>query len=432
MISVNEKISIVIPIYNSEEFIKESLGSLLNQTYHNFEIICINDASTDQTLKYIKNMQKVDHRIIIIENVTRMGAAYCRNKGLEISSGKYVIFLDSDDYFENCLLEKTVSLAEDYSLDICLFDYKVVLDDGTLFNKSNLIEEKYSKTVFDYYEITHKDIIGMATAPWNKLYKKSFIEKERLFFQSIPSSNDVMFSVFSLLTAKRIKAVKEKPLVIAKGHKGKDRITNNRNAINEFLAVRRMFSESKVRNFNEKQKELIFVKSVSLLLQQFSLPEGTGVYYTFLQDEGIRILYEAGGDFFAVIARKYNYPLERFAKEKFETKWYLYMNLLLMTKENPIWIDWNNEKKVVVWGAGIYGKQLIWAAELQKKRINRVIDSDITKNGMDCFGYSIELVSNEALLGADILIIAIKNITEDMKYRIAKTNCEVRFLTDYI
>ena len=91
------EISVIMPVYNSEKFLRESMQSILNQTFKDFELIIINDCSTDNSLKIIKKFQEKDKRIKIISNKKNIGAAGARNKGLRIAKGKYVAILDSDD-----------------------------------------------------------------------------------------------------------------------------------------------------------------------------------------------------------------------------------------------------------------------------------------------------------------------------------------------
>ena len=94
-----ELISIIIPIYNAEKYIERCINSLKNQTYKNIEIICINDGSTDNSLNILKRIAITDNRITIIEQENK-GVSVARNKGIESAKGKYIMFLDADDWFE--------------------------------------------------------------------------------------------------------------------------------------------------------------------------------------------------------------------------------------------------------------------------------------------------------------------------------------------
>ena len=95
----NPKITIIIPIYNAEQYLNECLYSVINQSYKNLEILCIDDGSTDNSFKLLKEMQKEDERIIVITQ-TNQGQGTVRNNGINTATGDYVMFLDSDDYLE--------------------------------------------------------------------------------------------------------------------------------------------------------------------------------------------------------------------------------------------------------------------------------------------------------------------------------------------
>ena len=91
------EISVIIPVYNSEKYIKKCLDSLLNQTFKNFEIICVNDGSVDNSLKILEEYKLKDHRIVLI-NSKNEGLGSARNKALDVAKGRYIIFVDSDDW----------------------------------------------------------------------------------------------------------------------------------------------------------------------------------------------------------------------------------------------------------------------------------------------------------------------------------------------
>ena len=104
------KISVILPIYNRESCLRETLDSIVNQTYKNLEIICINDGSTDQTLAILNNYAHKDKRFIICSQENG-GPAVARNHGLDIASGEYVMMLDADDIYSNDMIDKLYQKA---------------------------------------------------------------------------------------------------------------------------------------------------------------------------------------------------------------------------------------------------------------------------------------------------------------------------------
>lgn len=93
------EISVVVPVYNVETYLEECLNSIINQTFSDIEIICINDGSTDSSLDILNDYSKKDDRIKII-NQENKGLGATRNKGIDLAKGKYIFFIDSDDYIE--------------------------------------------------------------------------------------------------------------------------------------------------------------------------------------------------------------------------------------------------------------------------------------------------------------------------------------------
>ena len=115
----NPQISVIIPIYNCEKYIKECLSSLIKQTFKNFEIICINDGSNDDTLKILKKFEAKDERIIIF-NQNNSGPGIARNIGMKKSKGEYLIFLDSDDIFKKTMLEELYIKIKENDSDVVI------------------------------------------------------------------------------------------------------------------------------------------------------------------------------------------------------------------------------------------------------------------------------------------------------------------------
>ena len=119
----NPKISVIIPVYNVEKFLRECLDSVVNQTMRDIEIICVNDGSTDGSLDILKEYAKKDDRIIVI-NQTNGFVESARNNGLKIAKGEYIQFVDSDDYLELNACETAYNYALQYKADVVVFGYK--------------------------------------------------------------------------------------------------------------------------------------------------------------------------------------------------------------------------------------------------------------------------------------------------------------------
>lgn len=116
-------LSITLAAFNVEEFITQSIDSIINQTFQDFELICIDDCSTDNTLKILKEFEKKDERVKVISKSKNEGLAIARNESLKLAKGKYITFLDGDDIYDPTLFEKAVELIEKEQNDIVYWDY---------------------------------------------------------------------------------------------------------------------------------------------------------------------------------------------------------------------------------------------------------------------------------------------------------------------
>ena len=114
-------VSVIIPVYNAAEFLKDGLNSLLKQTLREIEIICVDDGSTDGSLVILKEFEKADARIRVIHQENQ-GAGAARNNGMDVARGKYLAFLDADDFFEKNMLKAAYDRAEETEAEVCVFN----------------------------------------------------------------------------------------------------------------------------------------------------------------------------------------------------------------------------------------------------------------------------------------------------------------------
>ncbi len=190
-----KKVSVIIPVYNVEQYLERCLDSVINQTYKNLEIICVNDCSPDDSIKILKDYSKKDDRIIIINKEKNEGLSAARNSGLKIADGDYIYFLDSDDWIDSNYIEKMVEAIEETNCEVVL---------NTAINvfgaKNNIAENFFRERALN--EQGPKIIeakLAIMTYVWNTwahLWKKSFLNRinaqfpngylyEDLYFQAI-------------------------------------------------------------------------------------------------------------------------------------------------------------------------------------------------------------------------------------------------------
>lgn len=205
------KVSVILPVYNVEQFLEQCLDSIVNQTLREIEIICIDDGSTDNSLNILKHYAQEDARITVLQQ-KNAGAGAARNKGLEVAQGKYLSFLDSDDFFEPLMLEKAYCEAEKREVDFIVFRCNQYDNQEKIFKNMDWTIRKYllpKQEIFFYQDIDH-DIFRLFNGwAWDKLYRKSFVDAHNLTFQEIRTSNDVYFVFSALIKAKRISTLED-------------------------------------------------------------------------------------------------------------------------------------------------------------------------------------------------------------------------------
>ena len=212
-------VSVIIPCYNGEKNLRQCINSVRNQTLKEIEIICVDDGSTDSTVDILKELQKEDPRIVLIQQ-KNAGAGAARNVGLDRATGKYLSFLDADDFFEPDMLEKSVAAAEKYEADYIVFRA----------DRYYPADDRYEKTPwtvqakdlppympFSYRQLTDNVFLTFVGWAWDKLFRRSFVLEHNLWFQEQRTTNDMLFVFSALVCAKRIAVV---PDVLAHQRRG--------------------------------------------------------------------------------------------------------------------------------------------------------------------------------------------------------------------
>lgn len=207
------EISVILPVYNSEEYLKECLESLLNQTFKDLEVLCIDDGSSDASLSILKEYEKADNRIIVISQ-ENMGVARTRNNALKSVKGNYVYFMDSDDCLDKNAFKKLHDNITSNESDFCIM--KAIFVNGTEEYKFPAfeLEKELGKVNFNNFTFTYKDVkshvLNDLFAPWLKLYSTDFLKSSGEFtFPEIKSYSDAPFHVKTMLRASKISFVPE-------------------------------------------------------------------------------------------------------------------------------------------------------------------------------------------------------------------------------
>jgi len=206
------KISFIIPVYNVEKYLKQCLDSIINQTLRDIEIICVNDGSTDESLNILKDYKEKDSRIIII-NQNNAGQGKARNEGLDVATGEYILFVDSDDWIELNAAEELYKNINEKDLDVLIFQVINYDDEKNNFYETKYYNNAWFPTKFDNkifnYDNIKEYMFYMACTPYSKIYKRSFIEKYKIRFPIGLLFEDYPFHCEVMLTSKKSAIVRD-------------------------------------------------------------------------------------------------------------------------------------------------------------------------------------------------------------------------------
>lgn len=209
------KISVIVPVYNSERYIEKCIKSIENQTYQNVELIIINDGSTDGTTEIIEKHRVYNNKIIVV-NKKNKGVSFARNSGIELAKGDYLFFLDSDDWLDNDYFEKCVSEIRKNDVDILFTPYIKEFKNKSI--KNNLFqnrikvfenEESLRSLLLILYGPTGVDkknpmLLDNYSPVWGKFYRKEVIEKIKFEDLDLIGSEDLWFNINVFKNSRKI------------------------------------------------------------------------------------------------------------------------------------------------------------------------------------------------------------------------------------
>jgi glycosyltransferase involved in cell wall biosynthesis len=195
--SIFPKISLLVPVFNAEQYLHQCLGSVLGQSYENIEVICINDCSTDNSLGILNEYAKKDGRVAVIDKRINEGSAQARKTAFAYSSGEYILPIDSDDWLEPDMVELLYCCLEFGRYDIVCCGYFQEKDNGAYFDAPQILSEDKTKLI--KYGIFG---FGNAKVLWNKLVKRGIYEK--VIFSEESNGEDCYISCQNLYHAKKV------------------------------------------------------------------------------------------------------------------------------------------------------------------------------------------------------------------------------------
>jgi glycosyltransferase involved in cell wall biosynthesis len=198
-------ISITLSAYNIEQYIAESMDCIINQTYKNLEIICIDDGSSDNTLKILNTYAQKDKRITIVAKSKNEGLAVARNQALEMAKGKYIAFVDGDDLMDVTLFEKASNLAEKNNSDLVIWDYAIFYK-----HKDLLINKKIVSNLSDNLATDKIALLKRPAFTWIKLIKTEKAKALNIHFPKGLTRQDIPVHWHLITSIEAISVLPEK------------------------------------------------------------------------------------------------------------------------------------------------------------------------------------------------------------------------------
>lgn len=202
------EVSVILPVFNAEKTLEKCLKALLVQTFKDFEVICINDGSSDNSINILEKYAKLDTRIKVFSQVNS-GPALTRFNAIEKSLGDYLMFCDADDWYEPKMIEKMYNTIKKKNVDIVMCDCNIIdLANGEL---QNYFSKKYHKNrLIGYKTIDLKSIKHINAVLWNKIFKKEILEQNSITYPCKYEHDDLIFVYKYCLFSNKYFGLREK------------------------------------------------------------------------------------------------------------------------------------------------------------------------------------------------------------------------------
>lgn len=249
------KVSVIIPVYNAEKYIKDCIDSVINQTFNDIEIICINDASTDDSLKILKEYESNNKNLTIISQ-KKLGVSAARNTGIKLAKSAFILFVDSDDILNKKAIETVYHSATATNADITIFGHQNMVQDKIIKNNINLLKN------FEKDKSNMNTLLPLTNYVWDKLFKKEFLINNQVYFQEgIVASEDGYFILTCLSKKPEISTI---PEILYTYRNNESCTTNNINMTgNSIDTLYSILNSNLFKNASNSLKELTLNKYIN-------------------------------------------------------------------------------------------------------------------------------------------------------------------------
>lgn len=390
------KISVIMSIYNKGIFLKEALDSLIGQTFKDFEIICVNDASEDAyTNAILKEYQKREERMTAIWLTENVGPGKAKNIGFEQARGEYIIFLDADDIFHSNMLGEMYKEITANEADVCFCGLEwFYMEDGT---------KMYTVKHYPYVYADHRNEEDAASKIYlstcDKLCRRTFLKENQICFQELPSQDDLLYSC--MVCFKTIKQCKCDELFIKYRTQISNQISANENLMNFFKAMEEVLCRVGNEKWLKKQVVLTIIIWGTYTLSREKEKKRKNNYYIFIQEilkKNKEISFEC---------KIYNFYFTHILVNDYDEEWLAHMwdyDVQLAVYEDELKEKLGYDNRIVLWGTGNRGTAFQKFCKKKNWHLTAVADSKNEMVGNNTlYGYPI-IHTDEVAEKADIIV----------------------------
>ena len=262
------QISIIMPVYNTDKYLRRTLDALLNQTFGDIEIIAIDDGSTDDSLKILNEYAERDSRVVVITQ-KNSGPATARNKGLDAATGKYLMFCDSDDWYEPNMCQVMFDTIEKQKTDLVTCHNKWGFEENLPnSDKGRSTDKHFNNNWYGRHRITNKTIGAINSTVWNKIFKRDIIEHYAIRFPDCFNNEDLTFVFMYMLVINSVYFIQQ-PLYnyFVRQNSLVSKVINNNptNKFDGFCATQHMLTFAKTNQLSVSHKKHIIYFFLILL-----------------------------------------------------------------------------------------------------------------------------------------------------------------------
>lgn len=394
------KISIVMPVYNTGDFLEEAIESLLKQTFHDFQLICVDDGSDDLRTKEILEKYSLYPQVEIVHQAKKCGAGEARNIGFRNAYGKYVIFLDADDIFDGHMLEIMYKRISEDNADVCICGSEWFYPNGERVKKIPILPKKG----------TEDWLISLSFVPWDKLVKRDYLLKNNIQFQNLSSSNDVYYSLSLYLNSEKIISCGDELLVQYRCGQ-KNQISAKRDPRNIYIVCKKAWEIYKGKmGLDISALSLLLIIGMINELNRCNNDEWKKECYIRV----VRFIKKHQSDI-SYKNKLYCFYIDSLLKMSYETGWYkdaFSFTTKLRVAFPEIYEKMKDKENVVLWGLGERGRAFVQVCKENDFKILYITDRRYNEEDFNKYEGIRVIDGNDALERADGIIASNHEIAE--------------------